>query len=61
MENESPLASQAPHRIGQDLADLSIEELNARIRLLEDEIERLRRAIETKQQSLAAASAVFER
>ena len=48
------------HDIGMLLDAMSIEELTDRIRLLEDEIARLRAAIESKQKSKSAAASVFK-
>lgn len=48
------------HEIGQDLSLLSIEELNERIQLLSDEIERLRVASTSKQASRSAADKFFK-
>lgn len=61
-----PLAEDRPrpkppaHEIGQDLATLSIAELDERIALLRDEIARLEEARTRKQASLAAAGAFFK-
>ena len=46
--------------IGEDLAMLSVEELETRIGLLQDEIERLRADITAKQSSLSAAESFFK-
>jgi uncharacterized small protein (DUF1192 family) len=48
------------HEIGQDLSLLSIEELNDRVQLLTDEIERLRAASASKQASRSAADRFFK-
>lgn len=48
------------HEIGQDLSLLSIEELNERVQLLSDEIERLRAASASKQASRSAADKFFK-
>jgi uncharacterized small protein (DUF1192 family) len=48
------------HEIGQDLSLLSIEELNDRVQLLTDEIERLRAASASKQASRSAADKFFK-
>jgi uncharacterized small protein (DUF1192 family) len=47
------------HEIGQDLTLLSVGELEERIRLLQDEIERLRADIARKQASRGAANQFF--
>jgi len=49
------------HEIGQDLALLSVEELSDRISLLNDEIVRLRAALEKKRASRSAADQFFKR
>lgn len=49
------------HEIGQDLALLSVEELNDRILLLNDEVSRLQAALEKKRASRAAADQFFKR
>ena len=46
--------------IGQDLSELSVEELEKRILLLEAEIERLKADIASKQSSLSAAESFFK-
>jgi uncharacterized small protein (DUF1192 family) len=48
------------HDIGQDLSMLSIHEIDERIDLLQQEIERLKAARARKEDSLAAASAFFK-
>ncbi|WP_371812707.1 DUF1192 domain-containing protein [Kaistia sp. 32K] len=58
--DDVPVEKPAPHRIGEDLGRLSIDELNERITLLEGEIGRLREAIEAKTASRAAASSFFK-
>ena len=49
------------HDIGQDLTLLSVEELEARIRLMREEIGRLEADIARKNASRSAANAVFKR
>ena len=49
------------HEIGQDLALLSVEELNERIALLEQEGARLKAALESKRASRSAADLFFKR
>ena len=49
----------AAHQIGADLSAVSADELRERIRLLEDEIARLRAEVDRKEASKAAASAFF--
>lgn len=47
------------HEVGQDLAALSLHELDARIALLREEIARLEAARRRKEDSTRAANAVF--
>ena len=49
------------HEIGQDLALLSVQELEARIALLRGEIERLEADIARKRSTRAAADQFFKR
>ncbi|HSV23597.1 MAG TPA: DUF1192 domain-containing protein [Xanthobacteraceae bacterium] len=49
------------HELGQDLALLSVEELNDRILLLNDEITRLENALARKRASRSAADQFFKR
>jgi len=49
------------HEIGQDLALLSVEELNDRITLLNHEITRLQSALANKRASRSAADQFFKR
>ncbi|MBZ9936728.1 DUF1192 domain-containing protein [Mesorhizobium sp. BR1-1-16] len=58
--DEPPKQKPQPHRLGEDLAALSIDELNERVSLLEEEIVRLRAAIEGKTASRHAASSFFK-
>ena len=59
--NEDKLRPQpSAHDLGQDLATLSVAELDERIGLLEREIERLRDAKRSKEASKAAADAFFK-
>jgi uncharacterized small protein (DUF1192 family) len=57
MEEERP--KKRPD-IGEDLAMMSVEELNRRIQTLEQEIQRYRAAIAEKQKSRDAANSVFK-
>ncbi len=45
--------------IGEDLSSLSVEDLNSRIQLLEDEIERVRAEISARKSTQSAAEDVF--
>ncbi len=49
------------HDIGQDLTLLSVEELSARVQLLNDEIKRLEADIASKRATRAAADQFFKR
>jgi uncharacterized small protein (DUF1192 family) len=49
------------HEIGQDLSLLSVDELRARIALLQEEIARIERELGEKGQSMSAAEALFRR
>ncbi|HZP68612.1 MAG TPA: DUF1192 domain-containing protein [Pseudolabrys sp.] len=49
------------HEIGQDLTLLSVEELKARVQLLQDEISRLEADMAQKRASRAAADQFFKR
>lgn len=49
------------HEIGQDLSLLSVEELAARIQLMQDEIKRLEADKTKKQATRAAADTLFKR
>lgn len=60
MEDEEAIKKSPAHEVGMILDELSIEELEKRITLLEGEIVRLKSAIEAKNQSRGAADAVFK-
>jgi uncharacterized small protein (DUF1192 family) len=49
------------HEIGQDLTLLSVEELGARVQLLQDEIGRLEADMTRKRATRAAADQFFKR
>jgi uncharacterized small protein (DUF1192 family) len=49
-----------PHEIGQDLSQLSLEELARRIALLQEEIARLEATRQAKSASRAAAEGFFK-
>jgi uncharacterized small protein (DUF1192 family) len=49
------------HEIGQDLSQLSVEELGDRIALLNDEVVRLQDALEKKRASRSTADRFFKR
>jgi uncharacterized small protein (DUF1192 family) len=56
-----PAEKKVALEIGQDLALLSVEELSDRISLLNDEVARLRAALEKKRASRSAADQFFKR
>ncbi len=60
MDEDAP-KKKLVHEIGQDLALLSVSELEARIGLLREEIGRLEAAIAAKRASLDSANAFFKR
>jgi uncharacterized small protein (DUF1192 family) len=49
------------HEVGADLSSLSVEEIDRRIGLLEEEIVRLRTERAKKQAGRAAADSIFKR
>lgn len=57
---DTPRPKASAHELGQDLATLSIADLDERIALLEREIVRLREARARKEASREAASAFFK-
>lgn len=57
---EEPRQTMGGYQIGQDLSLLSIDEIDERIALLEQEIARLKEARGAKENSRAAASAFFK-
>lgn len=60
-DDPPPRKPTSTHEIGQDLAALSLHELDERIALLRAEIERLEAAKAKKAASLSAADAFFTR
>ncbi|MHB1111190.1 MAG: DUF1192 domain-containing protein [Devosia sp.] len=48
------------HVVGMPIDTMSVEELNDRIGMLEDEIARLREAIAARQKTKAAAESIFK-
>jgi uncharacterized small protein (DUF1192 family) len=61
LEDDDRPRKKPSHEIGQDLALLSVEELTDRIALLNDEVARLRGALEKKRASRSAADQFFKR
>ena len=60
IDDEDRPAKKVAHEIGQELALLSVEELNGRIELLKTEISRLEEALASKRASRDAASKFFK-
>jgi uncharacterized small protein (DUF1192 family) len=60
IDDEDRPAKKVAHEIGQELALLSVEELNDRIALLKTEISRLEGALASKRASRDAASKFFK-
>ncbi len=57
---EDEVKKKIEHEIGENLGDVSVDELNFRIELLENEIIRLQGSIKQKQQSHSKAEAMFK-
>ena len=60
MEDDDTAKKVSGHEIGEDLATLSIEELEDRIETLKSEIERLAQAISDKRASADVAATFFK-
>ena len=61
IDDDAPPKKKLAHEIGQDLALLSVEELQERIAFLKEEIARLEQAAAKKRASLAAAATFFKK
>jgi uncharacterized small protein (DUF1192 family) len=61
IEEDDRPKKKVAHEIGQDLALLSVEELNDRILLLNEEIARLQGALAKKRASRSAADQFFKK
>ena len=59
-EDDDKPRKKITHEIGQDLSLLSVEELTARIALMNSEIERLQQAAAKKRASKDAANNIFK-
>ena len=59
--DEEPKTKPKAHEIGQDLALLSVAELQDRIVILKDEISRLEAELQAKDTTRAVAEALFRR
>jgi uncharacterized small protein (DUF1192 family) len=60
-DDDLPLLKKTTHEIGQDLSNLSIEDITERIAALKDEITRLEAALAGKQASRDSADRFFSR
>ncbi len=60
MDEERAAKKTITHEVGQDLALLSVSELDERLALLASEIERLKGARTAKEAAKAAAAAFFK-
>ena len=60
-DEELPKRKKAVHEVGEDLAKLSVDELEERIGILSAEIERLKAEMERKRASAEAAQSFFKR
>ncbi|PLX35880.1 MAG: DUF1192 domain-containing protein [Hyphomicrobiales bacterium] len=59
-DDDRPVKRPVTHEVGQDLSQLSVAELEDRLALLRDEIERVEREIAGKEKSRSAADAFFK-
>lgn len=60
MDEEEKPAKKENYQIGQDLSEMSVEELRDTVNLLNTEIERLEEAAASKSAHLSAAEALFK-
>ena len=60
-EDDDRPKKKVTHEIGQDLSLLSVEELSARVQLLQDEIKRLETDMTQKRATRMAADQFFKR
>lgn len=61
MFDDEPQKKPVSHEVGQDLSALSIEELEKRVELLKEEINRLEDASATKRASMSSAESFFKK
>jgi uncharacterized small protein (DUF1192 family) len=61
MDEDVPIRKKVLHEIGQDLSQLSVEELSERIKVLQEEIVRLDAARSGKRASRTAADQFFKK
>lgn len=60
-DEELPKRKKAVHEVGEELAKLSVDELEERIGILSAEIERLKAEMDRKRASAEAAQSFFKR
>jgi uncharacterized small protein (DUF1192 family) len=60
-DDDLPKKKKAAHEIGEDLAKLSVDELEERIRILTGEIARIEEAVSAKRASANVAETFFKR
>lgn len=58
--DDLPLKQPSSHQIGQEMADISIDEIEERIEILKQEIERLSAIRSRKQAAKNAAASAFK-
>ena len=61
MFDDEPVRKKLGHEVGMPIDSMSVEELEARIGLLEGEITRLREAIAARQKTRSEADSLFRR
>ena len=59
-EDDASQKKPARHAVGEDLSTLSVDELEERIGVLRDEIERIEAAIDAKRASADVAASFFK-
>ncbi len=59
IDDDRPVKRPVTHEVGSDLSSLSVEDLEQRVRLLEEEIVRLRAESEKKAAGRRAADSLF--
>ncbi len=61
MDIDEPRKKLAPHEVGMPIDTMSVGELRERIALLEEEIVRLKAAIEAREKTRSEAESLFKR
>ena len=61
MEEEELKKKQAGYKLGQDLSELSVDEIDEMTIILKNEVERLKQARQSKSSHLSAAEALFRK